>query len=57
MTTGTVLVFVLTGAIMLVAIAAGIWLETRMLDPHELQPADLLEWAADAVITRGRHRG
>jgi hypothetical protein len=36
----------------------GIWLEARvMLDPHERQPADLLEPAGDAMVTRGRHRG
>jgi hypothetical protein len=34
MTTGTVLVFVVTGTIALVAIVAGIWLETRMPELH-----------------------
>lgn len=38
-TIGTVLVFVVTGAIVLVAIVGGIWLETRMPDPHEQQTA------------------
>jgi hypothetical protein len=56
MTTGTVLVFVITGIIVLVAIAGGIWLEARMPDSHERQSADLLGTAEDAVVTHGRHR-
>jgi hypothetical protein len=57
MTTGTLLVFVLTGTIVLAAIAGGIWLETRMPDPRERQSANLVEPAGDAIVTRGWHRG
>jgi hypothetical protein len=56
MTTGTVLVFIITGTIALVAIVGGIWLEARMPDPHQGQSADLLELAGDAIVTLGRHR-
>jgi hypothetical protein len=56
MTTGTVLVFVVTGTIVLVAIVGGIWLEARMLDPHQRPSADLLEPAGDAIVTRGEQR-
>jgi len=35
MTIGTMLAFVFTGVIVLVAIVGGIWLEARMPDPQE----------------------
>jgi len=35
MTTGTVVAFIVTGAIMLVAIVGGIWLETLMPGPQQ----------------------
>jgi hypothetical protein len=35
MTTGTLLAFVVTGIIVLVAIVGGIWLETRLPGPHD----------------------
>lgn len=59
MTTGTVLAFIVTGAILLMAIVGGIWLETRMPDPQQqrfepVRQPDLANqgrgWPADKSI-------
>jgi hypothetical protein len=51
MTTGTVLAFIVTSAIMLMAFVGGIWLETQMPDPQQQRfgPVHQPDLAAKAV--------
>ena len=58
MTTGTVLAFIFTGIVVLVAIVVGIWLEARLPVPqpqHTGPPPHLRPPAPDRLISRGRH--
>ena len=42
MTTGTLLAFIVTGIIVLVAIVGGIWLETRLPGPQDQRRSHLV---------------
>jgi hypothetical protein len=58
MTTGTLLAFIVTGIIVLVAIVGGIWLETRLLGPHDQRrsPPGLLGQPRPQAMFAGGHR-
>jgi hypothetical protein len=58
MTTGTLLAFIVTGIIVLVAIVGGIWLETRLPGPHDQRrsPPGLLGQPRPQAMFAGGHR-
>ena len=58
MTTGTLLAFIVTGIIVLVAVAGGIWLETRLpgAQGQRRSPPGLLGQARPRAMFAGGHR-